>query len=325
MVRPSKKITRKNAPAALVPYERFFAEIVQVIEQARRKAARSVNAVMTATYLLIGRRIVEQEQGGRSRAGYGEALIERLAIDLTARFGRGFSARNIEQMRAFYLGWSIPQTASAKSGASLPSTLGNLIPQTASAESAHDLWLHFPLPWSHYARLLAVTNEHARAFYEVEALRGGWTVRQLDRQIQSQFYERTALSRNKAAMLRKGAALKPEDAVTPEEEIKAPYVLERCPGLKPGAEQDAPAQQKSSSQMWGCPQRSIWMLRSSRSSTRASRTGRPSHFRQPTARPAEQLLVEAIEKTRRTLAARATLRAGLASRQRPRARSTSTT
>ena len=74
-------------------------------------------------------------------------------------------------------------------------------------------------------------DEHARAFYETEALRGGWSIRQLDRQIDSQFYERTALSRNKAAMLRKGAVAKPGDAVAPEEEIKDPYVLEFL-GLK---------------------------------------------------------------------------------------------
>jgi len=80
-------------------------------------------------------------------------------------------------------------------------------------------------------RLLAVKNKNARAFYEDEALRGGWTVRQLDRQIQSQFYERCALSRNKAAMLKKGAKARPEDRVTPEEEIKDPYVLEFL-GLK---------------------------------------------------------------------------------------------
>jgi predicted nuclease of restriction endonuclease-like (RecB) superfamily len=80
-------------------------------------------------------------------------------------------------------------------------------------------------------QLLAVRSEHARAFYEAEALRGGWTVRQLDRQIGSQFYERTAFSRNKVAMLRKGGLAKPEDTVTPEEEIRSPYVLEFL-GLK---------------------------------------------------------------------------------------------
>lgn len=84
----------------------------------------------------------------------------------------------------------------------------------------------FPLPWSAYVRLLPVKNKNARIFYETEALRGGWSVRQLDRQINSQFYERTALSRNKAAMLSKGQKALPEDVVRPEEEIKDPYVLE---------------------------------------------------------------------------------------------------
>ncbi len=84
----------------------------------------------------------------------------------------------------------------------------------------------FPLPWSHYVRLLSVENLNARAFYEAEALRGGWSVRQLDRQINSQFYERTALSRRKAAMMTKGQQPQPEDVVTPEEEIRDPYLLE---------------------------------------------------------------------------------------------------
>jgi len=84
----------------------------------------------------------------------------------------------------------------------------------------------FTLPWSAYVRLLVVKDDQARRFYETEALRGGWSVRQLDRQIGSQFYERTALSKNKAAMLVKGAVPKPEDAVTPDDAIKDPYVLE---------------------------------------------------------------------------------------------------
>jgi hypothetical protein len=78
----------------------------------------------------------------------------------------------------------------------------------------------FPLPWSHYVQLLAVRNEDARRFYEAEALRGGWSVRQLNRQISSQFYERTLLSKNKAAMLRNGAKPQAEDSVSPEEEIR---------------------------------------------------------------------------------------------------------
>jgi len=91
--------------------------------------------------------------------------------------------------------------------------------QTASAllipESAAQVGPSFHLPWSHYVRLLAVRNPEARSFYEAEALRGGWSIRQLDRQIDSQFYERTALSRNKAAMLRRGETRQPEDVVTP--------------------------------------------------------------------------------------------------------------
>ena len=130
-------------------------------------------------------------------------------------------------MRAFYLTYpNIVQTVSAqlsKSGAK-QETLERT--QTLSAEPVFALAQQFPLSWSHYVALLAVKNPYARTFYETEALRGGWSVRQLNRQINSLFYERTALSRNKAAMLIKGAKAKSEDVVTPEEEIKDPFVLE---------------------------------------------------------------------------------------------------
>lgn len=192
-------------------YIRLFGALVKVVESSRRAAVRSVNSIMTATYWSIGRRIVEHEQAGKRRAGYGEELLFRLSADMTARFGRGFSARSLRIMRQFYLGWPIRQTLSAKSPAS-----------DVLAEVAEQ----FPLSWSQYVRLMQVGNEHAREFYEKEALRGGWTVRQLDRQIGSRFYDRTALSKNKVAMLTKGARAKPGDRMTPEEEIKDPYVLE---------------------------------------------------------------------------------------------------
>lgn len=208
-----------------IHYDSILGDISNVIDAARRSAVRSVNCIMTAAYWLIGRRIVEFEQKGEIRAEYGEELIERLAADLIARYGRGFSVRNVWQMKAFYLAWPIPQTVSAQSE-------GLEILQTPSAESAlSSIVSSFPLPWSAYVRLLSVKNENARHFYETEALRGGWSVRQLDRQINSQFYERTALSRNKAAMLRKGETSLPEDLVCPEEEIKDPFVLEFL-GLK---------------------------------------------------------------------------------------------
>lgn len=222
----------KREPTAA--YDDLLIEVADVVEAARHAAARSVNAVMTATYWFVGRRIVEHEQQGAARATYGERLLKRLARDLSGRFGRGFSERNLEQMRAFYIGWPISQTASAKSLSS-SSRRGKRISQTASAKfieiSADAIHSRFSLPWSHYARLLAVKSVDARAFYESEALRGGWTIRQLDRQIQSQFYERTALSRDKAAMLRGGARSLAIDTITPDEEIKNPYLLEFL-GLK---------------------------------------------------------------------------------------------
>ena len=205
----------------------------KIIDTARESAVRSVNAAMTAAYWLVGHRIVEFEQSGEERAEYGAALLERLAEDLTPRFGRGFSRQNIQHMRQFYLSYppdKIRQTLSVKLGR--PPQLP--IRQTPSGESGADsinvpladLPAAFPLPWSAYVRLLSVRNELAREFYETEALRGGWSVRQLNRQIGSQFYERTALSRNQAAMLTGGQQQHPDDIVRPEAEIKDPFVLE---------------------------------------------------------------------------------------------------
>ena len=193
-------------------YPTVLSALIELMEAARRAAARSVNAIMTATYWEIGRRIVELEQRGESRAEYGKQIIERLAKDLSARFGRGFQKTNLFQMRAFYLVY--------------PHLGASLSPETFSPEIFQTLSGKFPLPWSHYTKLLTVKAPEARAFYEAEALHGGWSVRQLNRQISTQYYERALLSRNKANMLEKGSARRPEDAVTPDEELKDPFVLE---------------------------------------------------------------------------------------------------
>ncbi len=200
-----------DGPEAGADYAEIRGGIVALLEAARRAAARSVNALMTASYWTIGQRIVSYEQGGQGRAAYGEALIERLAEDLTNRFGRGFSRQNLWQMRAFHLAWPKLQILQTVSGES-PN-----LPALAQA---------FPLPWSAYVRLLSVKSEAARSFYETEALRCGWSVRQLDRQVNSQFYERIALSRNKAAMLEKAEVPDPADGITPEQALKDPFVLE---------------------------------------------------------------------------------------------------
>jgi predicted nuclease of restriction endonuclease-like (RecB) superfamily len=259
-------------------YDDVLRGVVELLESARRAAARAVNAAMTATYWEIGRRIVEFEQGGQERAAYGEGLIRRLADDLTQRFGRGFSATNLKQFKKFYLVYrpvtkgqtptdlslssdppqigqtpsdlsvggaagGISQTPSAQSpppeilqtpsGKSSEATGAGIL-QTLSEQS--DLTLpslakRFPLPWSHDVRLIKVQKPEARRFYEAEALRGGWTIRQLDRQVSTLFYERTLASRNKAAMLKKGQVPRPGESLTPEEEIKDPLVLEFL-GLK---------------------------------------------------------------------------------------------
>jgi predicted nuclease of restriction endonuclease-like (RecB) superfamily len=235
----TKKTKSVAKRGTLEGYESVLSGVAELLEAARRTSARATNAIMTATYWEIGRRIVEYEQKGSKKAGYGEELIAQLSIDLTGRFGRGFGPVNLSQMRKFFLCWPpdrIFQTVSEKSLPDRDSAEKNQTSseklQTPSAEfSLRQVATRFPLPWSHYVRLLSVKSTEARSFYETEALRGGWSVRQLDRQINSQFYERTALSRNKAAMLKKGSVPLPEDVLTPEEEIKDPFVLEFL-GLK---------------------------------------------------------------------------------------------
>jgi len=230
----ARKLSAQKAINPIEGYDSIVSELSDLIESARRVSARSVNAVVTATYWEIGRRIVESEQRGKKRAGYGEALLERLAADLTAKFGRGFGARNLWLMRRFFVHWpedQILQTVSAESQSVPQGPLKTSeIAQTSSAESSFkrlkQLVRYFPLPWSHYVRLMGISSGEARRFYETEALRCGWSVRQLDRQISSQFYERTALSRNKVSMLKKAGKAEPGDLLTPEEEIKDPFVLE---------------------------------------------------------------------------------------------------
>lgn len=196
---------------ARADYDNIRAEIVSLLDASRVASARSVNALMTATYWEIGRRIVEEEQSGDERAEYGESLIRRLAEDLEPRFGRGFGWRNLTQMRAFFLAWptaKILQTPSAK------------LPPLVELAKA------FPLSWSAYVRLLAVKSLEARSFYESESLRSGWSIRELNRQIGSQFFERLVLSKNRASMLSESERSGPDDVVLPEEAIKDPFVLE---------------------------------------------------------------------------------------------------
>jgi len=230
------------------PYGTVLRRMATLVEGARHASARAVNVLMTATYWELGRRIVELEQRGLRRAGYGEEILERLSNDLSERFGRGFGRRNLFLMRSFYLAYpDIVRTVSVRSkgtgsrdrvargdGEKVQTVSAQLAEPIKHRSAAQQLaYLDtlaeaFPLPWSHYVRLLTVEGLKARAFYETEALRNGWSVRQLDRQISTRFYERTGASRNKERMLLSGAAGNPLDA---EAVVREPYLLEFL-GLK---------------------------------------------------------------------------------------------
>lgn len=226
-------------------YGSLLGGISEMLDAARRASARTVNALMTAAYWEIGRRIVEFEQGGAQRASYGKRLVERLSRDLTMRFGRGFGQRNVEGMRRFYLAlppvWvgarlaaraslNIPQTLSAESAADISATPSRK--SSTSAFGLRDLAQALPLPWSHYVLLVRRSrSREALEFYHTEALRAGWSVRTLDRQMSTLFYERTALARDKAKTLNQQAKARPGEELTPVEAVRDPYVLEFL-GLK---------------------------------------------------------------------------------------------
>jgi hypothetical protein len=151
-------------------YDAVLADVVHLVEAARGAAARSVNAVMTATYWAIGRNIVEEEQRGAARAGYGEQLVINLSRDLQARFGRGFGRANLFQMKAFFLAYrDTVQTASGLSDGEGPMQIvQTLFGQSGTAIGLPAAAARFKLPSSHYVRLLSVRNLHARHFYEEE-------------------------------------------------------------------------------------------------------------------------------------------------------------
>ena len=217
-------------------YSKLITDIASLIEQGRKTTVRYVNAVLVATYWLMGRRIVEYEQKGKERAKYGEALLKKISADLTPQFGKGFTERNLDYMRQFYLIYpDISHTVCAK----LPEdrateksyTVGaKLIPILQGVSGISEMLMRkFPLSWSHYRLLIYIDEPFKREFYEAECIRGNWSVRQLDRQIQSMLYERTALSKRKLAVIAK-AHEKPI-TLNPEDEIKDPYILEFL-GLK---------------------------------------------------------------------------------------------
>jgi len=138
-------------------YAELVIELSHLLESARRTSARVVNAVMTATYWELGRRIVKFEQLGARRAAYGEEVLARLAADLTKKFGRGFSLRNLRSFRMFYQEWPIRQTLSAESCPTVEANRQTASAETVQAQAPADTPT-FPPPWSHYVVLLGVKD-----------------------------------------------------------------------------------------------------------------------------------------------------------------------
>jgi len=240
MGKPANLPEKKRMPL----YER----IRQILESARTSVARSVNTTQVMANWLIGREIIEEEQRGKRRAGYGEKLLKDLADRLTKDCEKGWSVRNLEYCRNFYMEYplliDIQKSNALRSIFAITSIRNGHISNALRTESksapSEDLarekgyilhresWqpgrLHPNLSWTHYRTLLRVEKAGARAFYEIEALRNSWSTRELERQINSLLYERLALSKDKKGLMR--LATKGQAIQRPVDVFKDPVVME---------------------------------------------------------------------------------------------------
>jgi predicted nuclease of restriction endonuclease-like (RecB) superfamily len=179
----------------------IISDIQHIVRQAQDKAYRSINQAMVQAYWRVGRRIVEEEQQGISKAAYGKEVLKTLSMALQQEFGKGFSVDNLENMRRFYLAYPNSETLSRKSEPP-----------------------DFRLSWSHYQKLLRIENLEERAFYEIEAAQNNWSLRELKRQYDSALYLRLALSTDKAGIKQLGQDGQVMES--PQDAVKDPYVLE---------------------------------------------------------------------------------------------------
>lgn len=210
----------------------LLARIRRIWESARTHAARSVNTAHVCANWLIGQQIVEAEQSGKARANYGEALLKALSAQLSGEYGSGFSISALQYMRGFFLGYPelLANQHALRVNFDVPLALQPPHPiqhalrvKSPGGDAVRAGVLHPDLSWTHYRTLLKVPRKAVRDFYEIEAIRSGWSARQLERQINSFLFERLRKSRDKKgvrALANTGQALRPQDA------IKDPYVLE---------------------------------------------------------------------------------------------------
>ena len=227
-----------NKPPSTAP---LYDRIRRILETARSGISRTVNTTQVAANWLIGREIVEEEQKGKKKADYGEALLADLAARLTAEFGAGYSGTNLRWFRQFHLEYAdlLPGAichalrdkliASRRAGRStidhaLRDKSFPAIWQVPPLESWRPGQLHTNLSWTHYRTLLRVEKLEARDFYEIEAIKSSWSARELERQINSLLFERLALSKDKKGVLR--LAKKGQEIQGPLDVFKDPMVLE---------------------------------------------------------------------------------------------------
>ncbi len=223
--------------------ENLFERISALIEQSRNSVKTVVNTAMVYTYYHVGKYIVEDEQQGNQRAEYGKAVLKKLSKKLTDRLGNGWGYSNLRQIRQFYITYSdltnaVCQIKNTTNVRYDKQCLPNFeivdsifkIPDNNKNEN-HCLSVPtFSLSWSHYLILMRVSDPMARSFYEIVCREQDWSVRQLNRQVNSSLYERLALSRNKDEVMR--LASEGQTIEKPSDVIKNPLTLEFL-GLKP--------------------------------------------------------------------------------------------
>ena len=214
-----------------LPASDLLDRVSGIIESARERVVQSVNHELVLAYWSIGREIVTELQQGDERAEYGKQLIKQLSTRLEERFGKGYSERNLELFRRFYLTYKqrleIPNTLCSELPDSISHTVSAKLPPGEKGRTAYALSLpNFQpnLSWSHYRVLMRVENRAAHDFYESEAARQSWSVRQLERQVHTLFYERILKSSDKQGMLQ--ASQEENAPLRPIDVLKDPYVLE---------------------------------------------------------------------------------------------------
>ena len=206
----------------------LFQQVVELLQNARQEVLRTVNQTMTITYFEIGRMIVEEEQSGKDRAEYGKQILKGLSDELKKEFGKGFSIDNLENMRKFYLAYSISESLTRilqiTNSPSLMTNSESVKLEESQTTKTQSLISFFKLTWTHYVFLMRIEDEKERRLYEIESEKYNWSVRELKRQYDSALYTRLALSRDKEGVLK--LSEQGQIIEKPKDIIKDPYILE---------------------------------------------------------------------------------------------------